>query len=119
MEILLFPEEIGTEKLRLFALDGDRLVITRPEQTSRVTKGRARCRVWFGSVSIQWVRTGVRGTSDHQAMRAARSRSAVPRNEPAAQYAIAIIKYTGLTRRRQRRLIQLNSGAVRTRQDNR
>jgi Lipocalin-like domain len=40
VEISLFPEEIGTEKLRLFALDGDHLVITRPEQTSRVTKGR-------------------------------------------------------------------------------
>jgi hypothetical protein len=40
VEISLFPEEIGTEKLRLFELDGDRLVITRPEQTSRVTKGR-------------------------------------------------------------------------------
>jgi hypothetical protein len=40
VEISLFPEEIGTEKLRLFAIDGDRLVITRPEQTSRVTKGR-------------------------------------------------------------------------------
>ena len=40
VEISLFPEEIGTEKLRLFALDGDRLIITRPEQTSRVTQGR-------------------------------------------------------------------------------
>jgi hypothetical protein len=40
VEISLFPEEIGTEKLRLFAIDGDRLTITRPEQTSRVTKGR-------------------------------------------------------------------------------
>jgi len=40
VEISLFPEEIGTEKLRLFKLDGDRLVITRPEQASRVTKGR-------------------------------------------------------------------------------
>lgn len=40
VDMSLFPEEIGTEKLRLFALDGDRLVITRPEQTSRVTKGR-------------------------------------------------------------------------------
>jgi hypothetical protein len=40
VEISLFPEEIGTEKLRLFAIDGDCLVITRPEQTSRVTKGR-------------------------------------------------------------------------------
>jgi hypothetical protein len=40
VEVSLFPEEIGTEKLRLFAIDGDRLVITRPEQTSRVTKGR-------------------------------------------------------------------------------
>jgi len=40
VEISLFPEEIGTEKLRLFAVDGDRLIITRPEQTSRVTRGR-------------------------------------------------------------------------------
>ena len=40
VEMSLFPEEIGTEKLRLFKLDGDRLIITRPEQTSRVTKGR-------------------------------------------------------------------------------
>lgn len=40
VEISLFPGEIGTEKLRLFAIDGDRLTITRPEQTSRVTKGR-------------------------------------------------------------------------------
>ena len=40
VEISLFPEEVGTEKLRLFTLDGDRLRITRPEQTSRVTHGR-------------------------------------------------------------------------------
>jgi hypothetical protein len=40
VEISLFPEEIGTEKLRHFALDGDRLIITRPAQTSRVTRGR-------------------------------------------------------------------------------
>jgi hypothetical protein len=40
VEISLFPEEIGTEKLRHFAIDGDRLVITRPEQTSRVSQGR-------------------------------------------------------------------------------
>jgi hypothetical protein len=40
VEMSLFPEEIGTEKLRHFMVDGDRLVITRPEQTSRVTKGR-------------------------------------------------------------------------------
>lgn len=40
VEISLFPDEIGTEKLRRFALDGDRLTITRPEQTSRVTQGR-------------------------------------------------------------------------------
>jgi hypothetical protein len=40
VEISLFPEEIGTEKLRLFAVGGDRLIITRPEQTSRVTEGR-------------------------------------------------------------------------------
>jgi Lipocalin-like domain len=40
VEISLFPEEVGTEKLRLFKIDGDRLIITRPEQTSRVTKGR-------------------------------------------------------------------------------
>ncbi len=36
----LFPEEVGTEKLRLFTIDGDRLLIRRPEQTSRVTHGR-------------------------------------------------------------------------------
>jgi hypothetical protein len=40
VEMSLFPEEIGTEKLRHFALEGDRLTITRPAQTSRVTKGR-------------------------------------------------------------------------------
>jgi Lipocalin-like domain len=40
VEMSLFPEEIGTEKLRLFTIDGDRLIITRPEQTSRVTRGR-------------------------------------------------------------------------------
>ncbi len=40
VEISLFPEEIGTEKLRLFEIDGDRLIITRPKQTSRVTQGR-------------------------------------------------------------------------------
>jgi hypothetical protein len=40
VEMSLFPEEIGTEKLRHFVIDGDRLRITRPEQTSRVTKGR-------------------------------------------------------------------------------
>lgn len=40
VEIALFPDEIGTEKLRLFALDGDRLIITRPAQTSWVTRGR-------------------------------------------------------------------------------
>jgi hypothetical protein len=40
VEISLFPEEVGTEKLRHFTLDGDRLTIRRPEQTSRVTKGR-------------------------------------------------------------------------------
>jgi hypothetical protein len=40
VEISLFPEEIGTEKLRHFAIEGDRLIITRPEQTSRVTLGR-------------------------------------------------------------------------------
>jgi hypothetical protein len=40
VEMSLFPEEIGTDKLRLFKIDGDRLIITRPEQTSRVTKGR-------------------------------------------------------------------------------
>jgi hypothetical protein len=40
VEISLLPEEVGTEKLRLFTIDGDRLIITRPEQTSRVTKGR-------------------------------------------------------------------------------
>jgi hypothetical protein len=40
VEISLFPDEIGTEKLRHFKIDGDHLIITRPEQTSRVTKGR-------------------------------------------------------------------------------
>ncbi len=40
VEMSLFPEEVGTEKRRLFTLDGDRLIITRPEQTSRMTKGR-------------------------------------------------------------------------------
>jgi Lipocalin-like domain len=39
VEMSLFPEEIGTEKLRLFSLDGDRLTIRRPEQNSRVTGG--------------------------------------------------------------------------------
>lgn len=40
VEMSLFPEEVGTEKLRLFKVDGDRLIITRPEQASRVTAGR-------------------------------------------------------------------------------
>jgi hypothetical protein len=40
VEISLFPEEIGTQKLRHFRVDGDRLIIRRPEQTSRVTGGR-------------------------------------------------------------------------------
>jgi len=40
VEMSLFPEEVGTEKLRHFKIEGDRLMITRPEQTSRVTKGR-------------------------------------------------------------------------------
>jgi hypothetical protein len=40
VEISLFPEEVGTEKLRHFIVDGDRLIIRRPEQTSRVTLGR-------------------------------------------------------------------------------
>jgi hypothetical protein len=40
VEMSLFPEEVGTEKRRLFTLDGDRLIIRRPEQTSRVTRGR-------------------------------------------------------------------------------
>jgi hypothetical protein len=40
VEISLFPEEIGTEKFRLFTLDGDRLTITRPQQTSRATQDR-------------------------------------------------------------------------------
>jgi hypothetical protein len=40
VEMSLFPEEVGTEKLRHFEIDGDRLIITRPAQTSRVTKGR-------------------------------------------------------------------------------
>lgn len=40
VDISLFPEEVGIEKLRLFTLDGDRLIIRRPEQTSRVTQGR-------------------------------------------------------------------------------
>jgi len=40
VDISLFPEEVGIEKLRHFTLDGDRLIIRRPEQTSRVTQGR-------------------------------------------------------------------------------
>ena len=40
VEISLFPEEVGTEKLRHFTVDGDRLQIRRPEQGSRVTQGR-------------------------------------------------------------------------------
>ncbi|MSP02427.1 MAG: hypothetical protein EXR07_15460 [Acetobacteraceae bacterium] len=40
VEMSLFPEEVGTEKRRLFTIDGDRLTITRPAQTSRVTQGR-------------------------------------------------------------------------------
>jgi hypothetical protein len=40
VEISLFPEEIGTEKLRHFKVDGDRLTIRRPEQTSRTSHGR-------------------------------------------------------------------------------
>jgi hypothetical protein len=40
VEISLFPEEIGTEKLRHFTVAGDRLTIRRPEQTSRTSHGR-------------------------------------------------------------------------------
>jgi hypothetical protein len=40
VDISLFPDEIGIDKLRLFKLDGDRLTITRPEQTGRATQGR-------------------------------------------------------------------------------
>jgi hypothetical protein len=40
VEMSLFPEEIGTEKRRLFRVEGDRLIIRRPAQASRVTGGR-------------------------------------------------------------------------------
>ena len=40
VELSLFPEEIGTEKRRLFTIEGDRLTIRRPAQTSRVSQGR-------------------------------------------------------------------------------
>jgi hypothetical protein len=40
VEMSLFPEEVGTEKRRHFTVDGDRLMITRPEQTSRISQGR-------------------------------------------------------------------------------
>jgi hypothetical protein len=40
VEVSLFPEEVGTEKLRLFTIDDDHLIIRRPEQPSRVTQGR-------------------------------------------------------------------------------
>jgi hypothetical protein len=52
VEISLFPEEVGTEKLRHFTVDGDRLVIRRPEQGSRVTKGRMAVSV------LIWTREG-------------------------------------------------------------
>jgi hypothetical protein len=50
VDISLFPEEVGIEKLRLFTLDGDRLIIRRPEQTSRVTQGR------LARSDLVWVR---------------------------------------------------------------
>ncbi len=40
VELSLFPDEVGTEKLRHFRISGDQLIITRPAQTSRVTNGR-------------------------------------------------------------------------------
>jgi hypothetical protein len=53
VEISLFPEEVGTEKLRHFEIDGDRLIITRPKQTSRITKGRV------AVSNLVWVRERV------------------------------------------------------------
>jgi hypothetical protein len=50
VDVSLFPEEVGIEKLRLFTLDGDRLIIRRPEQTSRVTQGR------LARSDLVWVR---------------------------------------------------------------
>ena len=40
VEMSLFPEEVGMEKRRLFRIQGDRLIITIPQQTSRVTGRR-------------------------------------------------------------------------------
>jgi len=40
VDVSLIPTEIGTEKVRLFAVDGDRLVIRLPENQSRFAKGR-------------------------------------------------------------------------------
>jgi hypothetical protein len=40
VDISLIPSEVGTEKLRLFSIDGNRLVIRLPENQSRFAKGR-------------------------------------------------------------------------------
>ena len=40
VDVSLIPSEVGTEKLRLFAVDGDRLTIRLPEQNSRFSQGR-------------------------------------------------------------------------------
>ena len=50
VDVSLIPSEVGTEKLRLFKVDGDRLTIRLPEQISRFGSGRM-------SVSeLTWVR---------------------------------------------------------------
>jgi Lipocalin-like domain len=40
VDVSLIPTEVGTEKVRLFAVDGDRLVIRLPENQGRFAKGR-------------------------------------------------------------------------------
>jgi hypothetical protein len=40
VDMSVIPSEVGIEKLRLFAVDGDRLTIRLPENQSRFAKGR-------------------------------------------------------------------------------
>jgi Lipocalin-like domain len=40
VDVSLIPTEVGTEKVRLFAVDGDRLVIRLPANQGRFSKGR-------------------------------------------------------------------------------
>ena len=40
VDVAKHPAEVGTEKLRLFTLEGDRLIISIPEQVTTFTQGR-------------------------------------------------------------------------------